>query len=153
VYHTFVIWDLFYFLITGLATTHLCYLGPEIDFLITGLSYIRFSYNRKTLSNNKEQFCRDPARPFLISGFSYIRLSYNRSALYLISKISSLLTLLFQDCKQIYTRKSEYYENTIALCQTRNKSSSLSQKAKIMLFLFIHYFKTSITASVSKSIG
>jgi hypothetical protein len=44
--------------------------------------YIRFSYNRKTLSNNKEQFCRDPARPFLISWFSYIRLSYNRSALY-----------------------------------------------------------------------
>jgi hypothetical protein len=83
VYHTFVIWDLFYFLITGLATTHLCYLGPEIDFLITGFSYIRFSYNRKTLSNNKEQFCRDPAGPFLIPGFSYIRLSYIRSALYI----------------------------------------------------------------------
>jgi hypothetical protein len=71
------------FLITSLATTHLCYLGPEIDFLITGLSYIQFSYNRKILSNNKEQFCRDPASPFLISGFSYIRLSYKRSALYM----------------------------------------------------------------------
>jgi hypothetical protein len=71
------------FLITGLATTHLCYLGPDTDFLITGLSYIRFSYNRKTLSNNKEQFCRDPARPFLLSGFSSIRLSYKRSVLYM----------------------------------------------------------------------
>jgi hypothetical protein len=82
--HTLVIWDLFHFLITGLASTHLCYLGPVIDLLITGLSYIRFSYNRKFLSNNKEQFCWDPACPFLISGFAYIRLSYNRSALYIL---------------------------------------------------------------------
>jgi hypothetical protein len=28
-------------------------LGPEIDFLITGLSYIRFSYNRKILEITK----------------------------------------------------------------------------------------------------
>jgi hypothetical protein len=75
------------FLIISLATTHLCYLEPEIDFLITGLSHIQFSYNRKILSNNKEQFCRDPASPFLISGFSYIRLSYKRSALYYFVKL------------------------------------------------------------------
>ena len=53
-YPTFVTWVYFRFLTTGLATTHLCCSGPEICFHTTGLLYIRFSYNRKMLSNNKE---------------------------------------------------------------------------------------------------
>jgi hypothetical protein len=57
-------------------------LGTRCWLSYNRISYIRFSYNRTILSNNKEQFCRDPACPFLIFGFSYIRLSYNRSVLY-----------------------------------------------------------------------
>ena len=72
-YHTLVTWVYFRFLTTGLATMHLCCSGPEICFHTYGLLYIRFPYNRKILSNNKEQLCRDPACPFHTSRLRYIR--------------------------------------------------------------------------------
>ena len=62
-YHTLVTWVYFRFLTTGLATTHLCCSGPEICFHTTGLLYIRLSYNRKILSNNKEQLLPGPCLP------------------------------------------------------------------------------------------